>query len=216
MQDFVVLTGIVIKAEPIGEYDRRVVILTKERGKISAFARGARKPNNKLMAPTNPFSFGQFKLYESRSSYNLSEADISNYFEELRQDFVGAYYGMYFLEICNYYTRENNDEVEMLKLLYQSLRALASAKFDNRLVRCIFELKTIMINGEFPHITESDRLSEASLYTIKYIMETNAQGIYSFTVNDEILNELIRFCKKICKILFDTNFKSLEILENIE
>ena len=216
MQDFVVLTGIVIKAEPIGEYDRRVVILTKERGKISAFARGARKPNNKLMAPTNPFSFGQFKLYESRSSYNLSEADISNYFEELRQDFVGAYYGMYFLEICNYYTRENNDEVEMLKLLYQSLRALASAKFDNRLVRCIFELKTIMINGEFPHITESDRLSEASLYTIKYIMETNAQGIYSFTVNDEILNELIRFCKKICKLLFDTNFKSLEILENIE
>lgn len=216
MQDFVVLTGIVIKAEPIGEYDRRVVILTKERGKISAFARGARKPNNKLMAPTNPFSFGQFKLYESRSSYNLSEADISNYFEELRQDFVGAYYGMYFLEICNYYTRENNDEVEMLKLLYQSLRALASAKFDNRLVRCIFELKTIMINGEFPHITESDRLSEASLYTIKYIMETNVQSIYSFTVNDEILNELMCFCKKICKLLFDTNFKSLEILENIE
>ena len=216
MQDFVVLTGMVIKAEPIGEYDRRVVILTKERGKISAFARGARKPNNKLMAPTNPFSFGQFKLYESRSSYNLSEADISNYFEELRQDFVGAYYGMYFLEICNYYTRENNDEVEMLKLLYQSLRALASAKFDNHLVRCIFELKTIMINGEFPHITESDRLSEASLYTIKFIMETNAQSIYSFTVNEEILNELTRFCRKICKLLFDTNFKSLEILENIE
>lgn len=39
MQDFVILTGIIIKAEPIGEYDRRVVLLTKERGKISAFAR---------------------------------------------------------------------------------------------------------------------------------------------------------------------------------
>lgn len=96
MQDFVILTGIVIKAEPIGEYDKRVVLLTKERGKISAFARGARKPGNRLMAPTNPFSFGQFQFYASRNTYTLSEAEITNYFEELRHDFTGAYYGMYF------------------------------------------------------------------------------------------------------------------------
>lgn len=34
MQDFVILTGIIIKAEPIGEYDRRVVLLTKREGKF--------------------------------------------------------------------------------------------------------------------------------------------------------------------------------------
>ena len=80
MQDFVILTGIIIKAEPIGEYDRRVVLLTKERGKISAFARASRKPGNRLMAPTNPFSFGQFKLFVGRNAYTMSDADISNYF----------------------------------------------------------------------------------------------------------------------------------------
>ena len=216
MQDFVVLTGIIIKSEPIGEYDRRVVILTKERGKISAFARGARKPNNRLMAPANPFSFGQFRLYATRNSYNMSDAEISNYFEELRQDFEGAYYGMYFLEICDYYTRENNDEKEMLKLLYQSLRALTSSKFDNRLVKCVFELKSIMISGEFPQITSSSGLSETAMYTIDYIMKTYAERLYSFAVKDEILEELEVFCKKICKMLIDKDFKSLEILENIK
>ena len=81
MQDYITVTGIVIKTEPIGEYDRRVVILTREKGKISAFARAARKAGNRLMAPSNPFSFGQFRLYAGRNSYTMAEADISNYFE---------------------------------------------------------------------------------------------------------------------------------------
>ena len=97
MQEYTQITGMVLKAEPIGEYDRRIVILTKEKGKISAFARGARKQGSRLLAATNPFSFGEFKLYAGRSSYNVMEASISNYFEGLREDFEGAYYGMYFL-----------------------------------------------------------------------------------------------------------------------
>ena len=215
MQDFVTVTGIVIKTEPIGEFDRRVVILTKERGKISAFARASRKPGNRLMAPTNPFSFGQFRLYSGRNSYTLSEAEISNYFEELRQDFTGAYYGMYFLEICDYYGRENNDETGMLKLLYQSLRALTSVKFEDALVRCVFELKIIMINGEFPGIGDDSSLSESAIYTIDYIMRTPVERIYSFNLSEEVLHELQRFCRKLCTRIMDKDFKSLEILENI-
>lgn len=216
MQDFVILTGIVIKSEPIGEYDRRVVLLTKERGKISAFARGSRRPGNRLMAPTNPFSFGKFRLFAGKTSYNMSEAEISNYFEDLRADFIGAYYGMYFLEICDYYTRENNDETQVLKLLYQSLRALASKRFENRLVRCVFELKAIMLNGEFPGIKDSDMLGESAAYTITYIMNMPSEKLFSFDVKPHVLEELERFCRKMCKRTFDKDFKSLEILENLE
>lgn len=114
----------VLEVSPVGETDRRVVLLTKERGKISAFARGARKQGSRLMAATNPFCFGEFILYEGRNSYSLSEAVIRNYFEDMRMHFEEACYGMYFLELMDYYTRENNDEREMLLLLYQSLRAL--------------------------------------------------------------------------------------------
>ena len=44
MREQVVPTGMVIKSAPAGEYDRRLVILTCERGKITAFARGAKDP----------------------------------------------------------------------------------------------------------------------------------------------------------------------------
>lgn len=146
------VTGMILSATPIGEYDKRIVILTKEKGKISAFAKGARKQNNPLMGVTNPFSFGEFLLYEGRSSYNVIQANISNYFMELSGDFEGAYYGFYFMEIADYYTKEYNDEVQMLKLLYQTMRALASGKIGRELVRYIYELKTLVIGGEAPEV----------------------------------------------------------------
>lgn len=215
MQDYTEITGMILKAEPIGEYDRRVVILTKEKGKISAFARGARRQGSRLLAATNPFSFGNFKLYVGKSSYNLVEADISNYFEGLRQDFEGAYYGIYFLEVMDYYTRENNDDKEMLKLLYQSLKALMHEKLPNILVRYIFEMKAMVLSGEFPNIPQDGNYEESTRYAVNYIVESPIEKLYTFTVTDSVLMELKGIADEYRKLFVDRNFKSLEILDSL-
>ena len=140
----IMLTGMVLSAAPVGEYDRRVTLLTR--------ARGARRPGSQLMAAGSPFSFGKFEVYEGRSSYSIGKAEISNYFRELAEDVANACYGFYFLEVADYYARENTDEIHMLKLLYQSLRALEKESLGNRLVRRVFELKAMAINGEGPNV----------------------------------------------------------------
>ncbi len=244
MSQRVTVTGMILSAAPIGEYDRRVVILTKERGKISAFAKGARRQNSVLMGMTNPFSFGEFVLYEGRTSYNLMQANISNYFMELSTDFEGAYYGFYFMEFADYYTREYNDEKQMLKLLYQSLRALSSKKISYELIRCIFELKALVINGEYPEVFQcaycgaKDRgvvfssknrgliceecsslaadgiaIGNSTLYTLQYIVSSPIEKLYTFTVSDEVLEQLKRIMKQYIGMYVDKQFKSLEILE---
>ena len=48
MRETVALTGMILTASPMKEYDRRVEILTRERGRISAFAQGARKVGSAL------------------------------------------------------------------------------------------------------------------------------------------------------------------------
>ena len=152
MSQLTTVTGMILSATPIGEYDKRIVILTKEKGKLSAFAKGARKPTSPLAGATAPCTFGVFTIYEGRTSNSIHSVEVSNYFSELRMDLEAAYYAFYFLEFADYYTREANDEREMLKLLYQTMRILTKRTIPQTLVRYIFELKAVTINGEGPDV----------------------------------------------------------------
>lgn len=215
MQEFVTVTGMILKQAPVGEYDRRICLLTKERGKISAFVRGCRKPSSKLAAATNPFSFGQFKLYPGRDSYSVAEADIDYYFEELRNDFEGAYYGMYFAEVADYYCRENNDELRMLKLLFQSLRALTHEAYDRAFIQTVFECKAIGINGEYPGLPKDKTYLEGTVVAAEYIQKSSIEKLFSFQVSKEVLEELKQATEEIKSRCLNHSFKSLEVLKTL-
>lgn len=212
MRETVNLTGMILKATPVGEYDRRLVILTRERGKITAFARGAKRPGNQLMAVSRPFVFGQFHLFEGRESYSLQSAEISNYFTEIAQDVEAACYGSYFLEFADYYGRENVDGSEMLLLIYQSLRALLKPALPNSLVRVIFELRMMVINGEYTEHAPRT-VSDSAEYAWEYIVATPIESLYTFVLKEEVFREL-KLCVEMNKKRFvDRQFHSLEILE---
>lgn len=150
MSESITVNGMVISTMPVGEYDRRVVLLTKERGKITAFARGARRVNNPLMGRTTPFCFGEFQVYEGKNAYTLSQARITNYFEKMIQNMERMCYGTYFLELAEYYTCENMQAPDELNLLYATFNALMKETIPNTLIRYIFELKMMVLHGSYP------------------------------------------------------------------
>lgn len=156
MGDVITVTGMILSAMPVNDYDRRVVLLTKERGKISAFAKGARRMNSTLMGCTNPFCFGTFKVFEGRNSYNIQSADIDNYFQDVQMDIDAVYYGIYFMELADYYTYENIDASRELNLLYAAFRALKKDAIPNKLVRYIYELKMMVLHGTYPQCFECE------------------------------------------------------------
>lgn len=242
MAGSVLLTGMVLSTMPIGEYDKRITLLTRERGKITAFVRGARRPNSSLLAASAPFAFGEFEAYEGRTSYTVVKAEISNYFRELTLDLENTYYGCYFLEMADYFTQENNDERETLKLLYLSVKALENPALPNRLVRCIYELKLLVINGMYPNVFscqncgKKEELTEFSvgragmlcascagkeksillldsvLYTMQYIISSELKKLYTFTVSEAVLEQLEQILALYLKKYVAHTFQSEQFL----
>ena len=238
----VTLTGLVLSSSDVGEFDKRLVILTKESGKVTAFAKGARRPNNPLIAACSPFCFGTFDAFEGRNSYHVSKANISNYFRDLVMDYDKVCLGSYFLEVANFLAVDGADERLRLALLYQSLRALESCKFSHRLLRNIYDLKTWVIDGEYPNVFScmkcgskenltafsvkhhgmlcdkcenlegGIKISTSTLYAMQFIVSSSIEKLYTFVLNGETEEELTRILNAYRLNYRSHKYKSEEFL----
>ncbi len=210
------LQGMVLMASPAGEYDRRIVLLTKERGKITAFARGARRMGNALSAATVPFAFGTFRLYEGRSAYTCVAADIRNYFQNLKTDFIGACYGAYFMEFADYYSQENLEAADTLNLLYVALLGLEKDAIPNDRVRYAFEVRLMVQGGEFPtDITQDENLLLATRQAFYHMITAPLGRLFSFEVTESVMDEIRSRQDRIRRGSVDRNFHSLQVLQNM-
>lgn len=151
MSDELVVTGIVLYTDLHNDYDKRLVVLTVERGKITIFANGARRQNSIYRAACQSFVMGKFTVRPGRNSYNLIKAEVSDYFTEISQDMDKLCYASYFGELMSYYTREGDFCKNNLNLLYFTLKALVNETVPERLIRCIYEVKLMDIEGQAIH-----------------------------------------------------------------
>jgi len=212
MKDFITCTGMVLRSRPAGENDRLITLLAGTEGKLNVFVRGARKPSSRFAASSETFAFGEFKLSHGTSAYYLNDADISNYFEEFRTDIELAAYASYFAEIADYYCVEGDDATAMLGLLYASLLALQNPNFSYRLVRCIFVLRAIVLNGEFPGLPQGRNFNEAVIAAIERIENADLRHLYTFKLTEPAEEELFKLTTEYEKRFMDRRFKSLEVL----
>ena len=209
------LNGIILSGQPIGEYDRRLVILTKERGKISCFARGARKPGSSLLGNTRSFAFGTFYMYEGRSSYSLHSAQISNYFEELIRDYDATLYACYFAEIADYYGREGVEAKEQINLLYMAFCALTDDRLDKDIIKSTYEIRAIALSGECPppeSIYHGYKGNEFLEKIFLYIINCPMEKVFKFTLGDDSKEALKQFSECLVKKVIDKKLLSKDMI----
>lgn len=154
MREVIVASGVVIFSAPVAENDRRMIILSREHGRLTVFANGCRKVNSPLAAFTRPFTFAKFSLYPGRDSYHLQSAEMIESFDGVAADYDALTYGSYFLELAGYFSEENVEAPTEVDLLYLSIKALLKKSMPPRLVRAVYELKYLTLQGIAPNVFE--------------------------------------------------------------
>lgn len=245
MKEELVLNGIVLYATLVGEYDKRLVVLTKERGKITIFANGARRPNSQFRASSQSFVMGSFTVTSGREAYNLHKVDVSEYFEELPKDMEKMCYASYFCELMSYYTREGDVCVKNLNLLYVTLKALIKGHMPSTLIKAVYENRLMDIEGQGIHCYDcvkcsskelthfnckqggllctscakklkgSKKISSTLVYTLQFIQSAPMGKLYSFSLSADAFSELISVTDSFLNEYVDKKFKSLEILSSL-
>ena len=239
------LTGIILSSTPVGDVDKRLVILTRERGKITAFAKGARKPNSPYLGISEPFNFGVFTVLEGYDAYRFLGGEIKEYFSDVKNDIEGICYGTYFCDILEYLCVEGVGDVNILNLFYVTMRALMRKELSKPLVRRIFELKILALDGEamaaFSCVNCGDKepaafyllgdgmlcrrcaakaqgayiLLESSVYTLQYILSASIDKLYTFQVTDAVYQEIDHVIGQYFSRHITKKFNSLEILSSL-
>ena len=144
--------GVVIWEVKTGESDRIITVLTAE-GIITVYARGSRKPNNKLTSPTSMLSYSNFELYTGKNMFTANEAMIKERFISLFSDIKRYSLAVYFCEMLKYLAPVEDDASEYLSLILNTLHILNEGKQDIMLVKAVYELRIMSISGYMPDLT---------------------------------------------------------------
>lgn len=144
--------GIVIKEVNTGEADKIVTLFSKTHGKISAFAKGARRPKNKAAAGTQFLCYGEFILFPGKDLYSVSSCQVIEPFYSIRNDIERLTYAAHFVDIVGDIIQENQPSSRLLQLFLNSLHMLTREDKSPELIARIFELRCLSILGYAPYV----------------------------------------------------------------
>ena len=134
----------------IGEADRFVTALTRERGLLRASAKGARKLKSRNAAATQLLSYSRLTLIEGRDKYIITEAEPLHVFFDLRSDIEKLSLAQYFCEIAGVLVPREEPAEEPLRLLLNALHFLGAGTRPAPLVKAVTELRLLMRAGYSP------------------------------------------------------------------
>lgn len=230
--------AIVLKEIPLKEEDKIVVVFSREYGKISIYAKGARKTKSAYLAGTQMLTYSDFFIYKKENLSSLSKIDIIDSFLDIKNDYEKLYMAMYFLEYVDSLIIEDNPNEELFDFLILTLDKMKKSN-NLKLMKPIFEMRALGLAGYMPNVltcqscgneldedcrfSSSDdgvicescsgmkkgiKISKTTLYTLKYIFYIKQDKIYTFSVDDKYKKELKKVSDDYKNLMIDKPLKS--------
>lgn len=147
-----VTTGLVLKETRYKESDRILTILTPELGVISAAAQSSLRLKSKLFSACGLFCYSEFTLVPGRNMYTVREAEVKNVFHGISSSIEGMSLAMYIAEMAMTLSPTGQEAQRELRLLLNCFYMISESKTDLRVIKAVFELRTMSECGFMPQI----------------------------------------------------------------
>ncbi|MEI6221321.1 MAG: DNA repair protein RecO [bacterium] len=143
---------IVLKRINYSDNHRILTLLSPEKGKFTAIAKGTRSLTSKLALGIELFCHSKGTFAEGKSMDVLTQVALVEYFAPLRQDFETISRALYLLELCATVAQEDHDQGDLFSLLLQTLDGLSRRIADSTMLLYFFEMHLLSILGFQPQL----------------------------------------------------------------
>ncbi len=134
----------------MGESDRLVTVLTRDRGLVRAFAAGARNIKGKKQAATQLLSYGNFYFVKGKDAYRITETECVDVFFGLRNDLSKITLAQYLCELCGAVVPEQDEAGAYLRIMLNCLKFLETEKFPAEQLKAVAEFSLLTLAGYMP------------------------------------------------------------------
>ena len=144
--------AIILRTYPWSETSLIANMYTRDFGKISVVAKGARRPKSPFEVALDLLSYCRvvFIAKSSDSLDILTEAKLEQRFRIGGKDLMRLYAGYYVAELLDRLTDKGDKQPELFELALETLRNLADLEFDLRAIVLRFELQSLRLVGHLP------------------------------------------------------------------
>src|SRR2546423_2355136 len=152
--------SIVLHRTNLGETDKILTLLTRDSGKVSAVAKGSRRPGSRLSGATELSTHSKMLLAIGRNLDIVSQCEIRESFPALRHDLALMTRATYLCELTDRLVEEREPNQEVFDLLLSALYLLQRAPDRPDIIVHAYELRLLAERGYAPELNDCVRCGE--------------------------------------------------------
>lgn len=138
---------LILRGRDYNETDRLLTVFGRDMGKLSCIARGVRRPNSRLKAGTQLFSYATLTFAPTRGTLNLiTQSEAKNVHAEIRADLTKIAVASYISEMLDAVLPEAKPQPQVF-ILAEAMFTLLAADAEPFLVLSCFRVRLLNLLG---------------------------------------------------------------------
>ena len=206
--------AIILRTYKLGEADRIVVFLTRDRGKKRGVAKGARRTKSNFVGALEPLTHARVAYFEKerRELVNLNYSEASR--SALSSGTIeGLGCATYFAELIDEWAAESHEDERLYRLGVSMVEAIASGVPSEPLTR-YFEYWLLSLQGVYPAGRVPSLSPEAQAF-LAAARKTGPQELGGVTADRAMLRELESLHRSIIATHLEREPRSIKVLKDM-